>query len=183
MEVRGSRQNEGCELLVEGLRKSSEGSQRRSLSSSCMVFLMRRSMVVSHWSNREMVSYSFTWNRNGKYKTSTNWAVRCWTFFFAGNIFELHHPTVIVICLYSTARKMSTHRISIGVNVLFFIGVKKFLVRLKKDTLTCLSIMSTDKNTPWQLKKKADVWCATSKMPKHTLWTVTSTVLTPAKRS
>lgn len=76
MEVRGSRQNEGCKSDFEGSRRSSEGSQRRSLSSSCMVFLMRRSMVVSHWSNREMVSYSFTWHRSSKFYKNNNWVVQ-----------------------------------------------------------------------------------------------------------
>lgn len=36
------------------------GAQRRSSSSPWMVFLMRSSMVVSHWSRRVMESYSFT---------------------------------------------------------------------------------------------------------------------------
>lgn len=45
-----------------------EKNQRRSLSSSCMVFLMRRSIVVSHWSNREMESNSFTCQIQKKYE-------------------------------------------------------------------------------------------------------------------
>lgn len=67
MEVRGSRRKGGCKSVVEGKRSIGEGSQRRSLSSSCMVFLMRRSIVVSHWSSREMVSNSFTWEMSRKY--------------------------------------------------------------------------------------------------------------------
>lgn len=47
-------------------------NQRRSLSSSCMVFLMRRSMVVSHWSNREMVSNSFTCQFRKKISKNNN---------------------------------------------------------------------------------------------------------------
>lgn len=64
MESRGSRQKEGCKTFAEGMRTRMEGSQQRSFSSSCMVFLMRRSIVVSHWSSREMVSYSFTCQHN-----------------------------------------------------------------------------------------------------------------------
>lgn len=57
IEVRGSRQKKSG---MQDRQELKEKNQRRSLSSSCIVFLMRSSMVVSHWSNREMVSNSFT---------------------------------------------------------------------------------------------------------------------------
>lgn len=74
MELRGSRQKGGCKTFAEGMRM--EGIQQRSFSSSCMVFLMRRSMVVSHWSSREIVSYSFTCQQNAEEKLKGRVEVR-----------------------------------------------------------------------------------------------------------
>lgn len=88
MESRGSRQKGGCKTFVEGMRM--EEIQQRLFSSSCMVFLMRRSMVVSHWSSREIVSYSFTCQQNRGNAQRKSWGEVIRSVKYINNVWQVH---------------------------------------------------------------------------------------------
>lgn len=99
-----------------------EEIQQRSFSSSCMVFLMRRSMVVSHWSSREIVSKSFTCRQKTDKKLKAGVEVRS----FAPSNISNH---VRQGCFFYSRTSVETHRVSEGIHILLLVGIEKFLFR------------------------------------------------------